>query len=88
MVVRDRIANLVDNGTDFFELQIYGGSNALSRLLSSYSLQSIAHEVYSDYIPCGGIVTGIGKINNTICVIIANDPVVKVGDLISVTIIS
>jgi acetyl-CoA carboxylase carboxyltransferase component len=34
--------------------------------------------VYADHLPSAGIITGIGRINGILCVLVANDPVVKV----------
>jgi len=45
-----------------------------------------AHEVYDDYLPAAGIITGIGKINNVRCMIIANDATVKGGTYFPITI--
>ncbi|HIC22080.1 MAG TPA: methylcrotonoyl-CoA carboxylase, partial [Planctomycetes bacterium] len=38
-----------------------------------------AHEVYDSPLPCAGIVTGIGTIEDRIAVIVANDATVKGG---------
>ena len=38
-----------------------------------------AHEVYDEAIPCAGIITGVGTVSGTTCVIIANDATVKGG---------
>jgi len=61
-LVRDRLALLLDEGTELLEFGIFGG-----------------HNMYRDHIPAGGIVTGIGQIHNTTCVVVANDPTVKGG---------
>ncbi|MBT7942212.1 MAG: methylcrotonoyl-CoA carboxylase, partial [Alphaproteobacteria bacterium] len=37
------------------------------------------HCLYSDDVPAGGIITGIGRINGTEAVIVANDATVKGG---------
>ncbi|MBV53649.1 MAG: methylcrotonoyl-CoA carboxylase [Coxiellaceae bacterium] len=44
------------------------------------------NELYDDYIPAGGIVTGIGVIEQMPCMIIANDPTVKGGCYFPITI--
>ncbi|KAI5209483.1 beta subunit of 3-methylcrotonyl-CoA carboxylase [Aureobasidium subglaciale] len=57
MLVRDRITALVDPGTSFLEL------SALA-----------AYDVYpGEDVPAGGIVTGIGTVEGTMCMIVAND---------------
>ncbi|KAI5480418.1 3-methylcrotonyl-CoA carboxylase beta subunit [Pseudohyphozyma bogoriensis] len=38
-----------------------------------------AHEMYGGEVPCAAIVTGIGRINGTECMIVANDATVKGG---------
>lgn len=37
------------------------------------------HKMYRDHIPAGGIITGVGQIEGTTCVVVANDPTVKGG---------
>jgi len=52
-----RITALVDPGTSFLELSALAG-----------------HEVYpGEEVPAGGIVTGIGTVEGTMCMIVAND---------------
>lgn len=48
--------------------------------------QLAAHEVYGDDIPAAGIITGIGRISNTECVIVCNDPTVKGGTYYPLTV--
>jgi len=45
-----------------------------------------AHELYDDWIPSAGIVTGIGRINGIECVIVANDATVKGGTYYPLTV--
>ena len=45
-----------------------------------------AHEVYDDAVPSAGIVTGIGRIDGHLCVIIANDATVKGGTYYPLTV--
>ncbi len=45
-----------------------------------------AHAVYEDYVPCAGIVAGVGQVNNKICMIIANDATVKGGTYYPLTV--
>ena len=57
MLVRDRITALTDPGTSFMELSALAG-----------------HELYEgEEVPAGGIVTGIGTVEGTMCMIVAND---------------
>ena len=69
MLVRDRIKNLIDVGSDFFDL------SALA-----------AHNVYNDFIPAAGIVTGVGSIHGIDCMIVANDATVKGGTYYPITV--
>lgn len=36
-----------------------------------------AHEVYEDFVPGAGMITGIGRVEGRECIIVANDPTVK-----------
>lgn len=57
MLVRDRITALIDPGTGFLELSALAG-----------------HDLYEgDAVPAGGILTGIGSVEGTMCMIVAND---------------
>lgn len=69
MLVRERIAALIDADTNFLELSLLAG-----------------YELYSDTIPAGGIITGIGKIHGIDCMIIANDATVKGGTYYPITV--
>ena len=48
--------------------------------------QMAAWEVYDDYVPGAGIITGIGRINGTECMIVCNDPTVKGGSYYPLTV--
>lgn len=48
--------------------------------------QIAAFELYDDWVPAAGIITGIGFIHNTLCMIIANDPTVKGGTYYPMTV--
>lgn len=49
-------------------------------------LSSLAgHQMYGD-VPSGGVVTGIGRVNGTNCVIVANDATVKGGTYFPITV--
>ena len=45
-----------------------------------------AHEVYDDWVPAAGIITGIGQISGVTCVIVANDATVKGGTYYPLTV--
>ena len=63
--VRDLIGQLIDPGTDFFELSRIAGFG-------------MGYPGVED-VPCAGLVTGIGKINGNWTMILANDSRVKAG---------
>ncbi|HAW75426.1 MAG TPA: methylcrotonoyl-CoA carboxylase, partial [Alteromonas australica] len=48
--------------------------------------QLAAWEVYDDYVPCAGVVAGIGQIHGTLCMIVANDATVKGGTYYPLTV--
>ena len=48
--------------------------------------QLAAHDVYDDDVPSAGIVTGIGRVSGTLCVIVANDATVKGGTYFPITV--
>jgi len=48
--------------------------------------QLAAHEVYKDYVPAAGIITGIGRIAGQECVIVINDATVKGGTYYPLTV--
>ncbi|MBL4794818.1 MAG: methylcrotonoyl-CoA carboxylase [Pseudomonadales bacterium] len=48
--------------------------------------QLAAHEVYEDYVPAAGIITGIGRIQGQECIIVANDATVKGGTYYPLTV--
>lgn len=62
--VRERLDKLLDKDAPFFEMGLWA-----------------AHEMYSEWgnFPAAGVVTGIGKVENRSCMIIANDASVKAG---------
>lgn len=69
--VRDLIRQLIDPGTDFFELGRIAGFG-------------VGYPGVED-VPCGGIVTGIGKINGNWTMIFGNDSRVKAGAYFPIT---
>lgn len=53
---------------------------------SFFELSSLAgFNLYDDNLPCGGIITGIGKIQGIHCMIVANDASVKGGTYFPIT---
>lgn len=48
--------------------------------------QLAAWEVYEDYVPCAGVVAGIGKVSGVDCMIVANDATVKGGTYYPLTV--
>ncbi|XP_065829451.1 methylcrotonoyl-CoA carboxylase beta chain, mitochondrial-like [Oscarella lobularis] len=70
LVVRDRIGLLLDPGSPFLELS-----------------QLAAYKLYGDEdVPSAGIVTGIGRVSRTECVIVANDATVRAGTYYPITV--
>lgn len=70
MTARERIAYLIDNGSEFLELGAFAG----------YEM----YEEYGGC-PAGGVVTGIGYVSGQQCVIVANDATVKAGAWFPIT---
>ena len=62
LLVRERIAALLDKDSQFVEFSAFAG-----------------HELYDDAVPAGGVITGIGVVHGTQCIIVANDGSVKGG---------
>lgn len=64
LTARERLHLLLDNTNDFLELNLWAG-----------------FKMYPDIgdLPAAGVITGIGKINDRSCMIIANDATVKAG---------
>lgn len=70
MIVRDRIAHLIDKGSSFYEIGSLAG-----------------YEMYEEHggCPCAGVVVGLGKISDRLCIIVANDASVKAGAWFPIT---
>lgn len=64
LTARERVAQLVDDPEDFFELGIW----------QAYQMYQEWGEL-----PAAGVITGIGKVSGRSCMIIANDATVKAG---------
>lgn len=48
--------------------------------------QLAAYQVYDDYVPCAGVIAGIGQVAGTQCMIVANDATVKGGTYYPLTV--
>ena len=48
--------------------------------------QLAGHDLYGDWIPSGGVVTGIGRVSGLECLIVANDATVKGGTYYPITV--
>jgi 3-methylcrotonyl-CoA carboxylase beta subunit len=70
LTVRERLKLLLDERTELLELGLWA-----------------AHEMYSEYggAPGAGVVTGLGRVSNRLCMIIANDATVKAGAFFPMT---
>ncbi|CAG5122810.1 unnamed protein product [Candidula unifasciata] len=70
MLPRDRINTLLDPQSPFLEFSQLAGYNMYGE----------------DYVPAGGIITGIGRVSGVECLITANDPTVKGGTYYPITV--
>ena len=70
LTARERIALLLDNTKDFYELSTF----------AAYEMY-----VDAGGAPCAGVVYGIGKVSGRLCVVVANDATVKAGAWFPVT---
>jgi len=70
LTARERIALLLDEGTDFFELGIY----------SAYGM----YEEWGGA-PSAGVVTGLGRVHGRLMMLIVNDATVKAGAFFPMT---
>lgn len=71
LLARERINGLVDPGSPFLELSTLAG----------YGMYGSEEGV-----PCGGVVTGIGRVSGVKCMIVANDATVKGGTYYPITV--
>ncbi|XP_065353911.1 methylcrotonoyl-CoA carboxylase beta chain, mitochondrial [Cloeon dipterum] len=70
LLARERVDLLLDPGSPFLEFS-----------------QLAAHDLYpNEHVPAAGIITGIGRVHGTECVIVANDATVKGGTYYPVTV--
>jgi 3-methylcrotonyl-CoA carboxylase beta subunit len=70
LTVRERLKLLLDEGTELMELGLWA-----------------AHGMYEEYggAPAAGVVTGLGRVNGRLCMIVANDATVKAGAFFPMT---
>ncbi len=70
LTVRERLALLLDPGTELLELGLWA-----------------AHGMYAEYggAPSAGVVTGLGRVQGRLCMIVANDATVKAGAFFPMT---
>jgi acetyl-CoA carboxylase carboxyltransferase component len=70
LTVRERLALLLDEESEFLELGLWA-----------------ARGMYEEYggAPAAGVVTGLGRVNGRLCMIIANDATVKAGAFFPMT---
>jgi acetyl-CoA carboxylase carboxyltransferase component len=70
LTARERLKLLLDEGTELFELGLWA-----------------AHGMYAEYggAPAAGVVTGLGRVSERLCMIIANDATVKAGAFFPMT---
>src|SRR5437773_4594545 len=70
LTARERVARLVDPGSDFFELGLWAAWGMYRDWGGA---------------PAAGVVTGIGRVSNRLAMIIANDATVKAGAFFPMT---
>src|SRR5579871_1512370 len=70
LTARERIKLLIDEATEFRELGLWA-----------------AHGMYTEFggAPSAGVVTGLGRVSNRLCMIVANDATVKAGAFFPLT---
>ncbi len=70
LTARERVAQLIDEGSEFLEIGAFAGFE----MYSDYG-----------GCPAGGVITGLGRIAGRLCVIVANDATVKAGAWFPIT---
>ncbi len=71
LTARERIARLIDPGSDFFELGIFAAFDMYQEWGGA---------------PSAGVITGIGRVSDRLFMIIANDATVKAGSFFPMTV--
>jgi 3-methylcrotonyl-CoA carboxylase beta subunit len=79
LLPRDRIKSLLDPSSYFLEFSQFAGYELYAELGNKDGEGG-------GTLPAGGIITGIGKIHNQECVIVANDATVKGGTYFPITV--
>src|SRR5690242_17023262 len=74
LLARDRIDTLLDPGSPFLELSP----------LAAYGMYGTDDDTYA--VPSASIVTGVGRINGRLCMVVANDATVKGGTYYPITV--
>ncbi|HET6151693.1 MAG TPA: carboxyl transferase domain-containing protein [Marmoricola sp.] len=74
LLARDRIDALLDPGSPFLELGA----------LAAYGMYGAEEDAYA--VPSASIVTGVGRINGRLCMVVANDATVKGGTYYPITV--
>lgn len=70
LLVRDRIGRLLDRGSPFLELSSLAGFRLYP----------------GEDVPAGGLITGVGRVAGSLCMVVANDPTVKGGTYYPITV--
>lgn len=70
LTARERIARLIDEQSEFFELGLWAGYEMYEE---------------EGGCPAGGVITGIGTVSGRLCMIVANDATVKAGAWFPIT---
>jgi 3-methylcrotonyl-CoA carboxylase beta subunit len=70
LTVRERLALLLDEGTEFLELGLWAAYGMYGEYGGA---------------PAAGVVTGLGKVHGRLCMIVANDATVKAGAFFPMT---
>lgn len=70
LTARERIAYLIDKGTEFLEIGLFAGDGMYQEVGGC---------------PSGGVITGIGYVEGRQCVVVANDATVKAGAWFPIT---
>jgi acetyl-CoA carboxylase carboxyltransferase component len=70
LTARERIALLLDPGTDLFELAAYAAFDMYAEWGGA---------------PCAGVICGLGRVAGRLCMVIANDATVKAGAFFPMT---
>src|SRR5437867_455355 len=71
LTARERIAQLIDPGAEFFELSIYAAHEMYAEWGGA---------------PSAGVITGIGAVEGRLFMIVANDATVKAGSFFPMTV--